>query len=44
MQKNIKKQIKCDVTLFQQTKISEYKIFVEDLREKLKLSKLALKK
>ena len=44
MQKNIKKQIKGDVTLFEQTKISEYKVFVEDLREKLKLSKLAQKK
>jgi len=44
MQKNVKKQIKGDVALFQKTKISEYKSFVEDLREKLKLSKLALKK
>ena len=44
MQKNIKKQIKSDVALFQKTKISEYKSFVEELRENLRLSKLALKK
>ena len=44
MQKNIKKQIKSDVALFQQTKISEYKSFVKELRENLRLSKLALKK
>ena len=44
MQKNIKKQIKSDVALFQKTKISEYKSFVKELRENLRLSKLALKK
>jgi hypothetical protein len=44
MQKNVKKQIKGDVALFQKTKISEYKSFVEELRENLRLSKLAQKK
>ena len=44
MQKNVKKQIKGDTPLFQQTKISEYISFVEELRENLSLSKLALKK
>ena len=44
MQKNVKKQIKGDVALFQKTKISDYKSFVEELRENLTLSKLALKK
>ena len=44
MQKNVKKQIKSDVALFQKTKISEYKSFVEELRENLRLSKLAQKK
>ena len=44
MQKNVKKQIKGNLALFQKTKISEYKSFVEELRENLTLSKLALKK
>ena len=44
MQKNIKKEIKGDLSLFQKTKISEYNSFVADLREELRLSKLALKK
>lgn len=44
MQKNVKKQMKGDVALFQKTKISEYKSFVEELRENLRLSKLAQKK
>ncbi len=44
MQKNVKKQIKGDTRLFQQTKTSEYISFVEELRENLRLSKLALKK
>lgn len=44
MQKNVKKQMKGDVALFQKTKISEYKSFIEELRENLRLSKLAQKK
>ena len=44
MQKNVKKQIKGNVALFQKTKISEYKIFVVELRENLRLSKSAQKK
>jgi DNA-binding HxlR family transcriptional regulator len=44
MQKNVKKQIKGNLALFQQTKISDYKSFVEELRENLRLSKLAQKK
>ena len=44
MQKNVKKQIKGNLALFQKTKISEYKSFVEELRENLRLSKLAQKK
>ena len=44
IQKNVKKEIKGDLSLFQKTKISEYNSFVEDLREELRLSKLALKK
>lgn len=44
MQKNIKKQIKGDLALFQKTKISEYIAFVEELREALEVSKLSKKK
>ena len=44
MQKNIKKQIKGDLALFQKTKISEYIDFVEELREALEVSKLSKKK
>ena len=44
MQKNIKKQIKGDLPLFQKTKISEYIAFVEELREALEVSKLSKKK
>ena len=44
MQKNVKKQIKGDFALFQKKKISEYKSFVEELRENLSLSKFAQKK
>jgi pimeloyl-ACP methyl ester carboxylesterase len=43
-QRNIKKQIKGDLALFQKTKIAEYESFIEDLRANLKLSKVALKK
>lgn len=39
-----KKQIKGDLSLYQKTKISEYKYFVEELRAQLYLSKLSLKK
>ena len=44
MQKNIKKQIKGDLSQFQKTKISEYNTFVNELRAELHLLKLALKK
>jgi len=44
MQKNIKKQIKGDLALFQKAKISEYIAFVEELREALEVSKLSKKK
>ena len=44
MQKNIKKQIKGDLALFQKTIISEYIDFVEELREALEVSKLSKKK
>ena len=44
MQKNIKKQIKGDLALFQKTKISEYIAFVEELRGALEVSKLSKKK
>jgi len=44
MQKNIKKQIKGNLPLFQKTKISEYIAFVEELREALEVSKLSKKK
>lgn len=43
-QKNIKKQIKGDLALFQKTRISEYIAFVEELREALEVSKLIKKK
>jgi DNA-binding HxlR family transcriptional regulator len=43
-QKNIKKQIKVDLALFQKEKISEYIAFVEELREVLEVSKLSKKK